>query len=222
MASDKNALKLTIAYKILMAVTGLILIGFLVVHLMGNLLLFVGAETLNQYGLKLREYPYLLWSARLVLFLSVVSHIYAAIKLSLLNKAARPVSYAVVKPVKSSFASRTMLVSGCIVLFFILYHLAHFTFKWTHRAMFAFLDDHDVFSMVVLSFQSPWVTGFYFASVLLLMLHLNHGMKSFFQTLGVNHVKYNRAIQLFGPLLGIGLACGFLAVPLSIFFKFVE
>lgn len=222
MAVAKNAFKLTIGYKILMALTGLILIGFLVVHLMGNLLIFVGPETLNQYGLKLREYPYLLWSARAVLFLSVCLHIYAAIKLSMLNKLARPVSYHSQKPTKASLASRTMLVSGCIVLFFIVYHLAHFTFRWTHREMFAYLDEHDVYAMVVLSFKSPWVTGFYLVSVLLLMSHLFHGVNSFFQTLGINHSKYNKIIRAVGPILSVLLAFGFLAVPLSIFFRFVE
>lgn len=222
MVSEKRVAKLTISYKLLMAVTGLILIGFLIVHLMGNLLVFVGAESINQYGIKLREYPYLLWFARAVLLFSCLAHIFAAIKLSLLNKAARPVSYHVKKSVKATWSSQTMLVSGTIVLFFILYHLAHFTLKWTHASLFALLDEHDVYSMLVLSFRSPLVTGFYCLSILLLGMHLSHGVKSFFQTFGIHHSKYNPMIAILGPLLSVLLVCGFLSVPLSIFFKFIE
>ncbi len=222
MLGQKSTVRLTLGYKLLMAATGLILVGFLLAHLCGNLLLFAGAEAINQYALKLREYPLLLWLARGVLLLSVCGHIYAGIKLSLLNKKARPQAYAKAKRVKAGFASQSMLLSGLIVLFFIVYHLAHFTFKWTHRAMFQFLDEHDVYSMVLLSFKSPWVTGFYVLSVILLMVHLYHGIRSIFQTLGLNHPKYNLAIKIFGQSLSVLLAFGFLTLPLSVFFKFLE
>jgi len=222
MSAAKSAFKLTIGYKILMALTGIILIGFLIAHLTANLLVFVGPESLNAYGIKLREYPVLLWIARGVLILSAILHIYAGIKLSLINKQARLINYKAPKQTESTLASRTMLVSGCVVLFFLLYHLAHFTFKWTHHEMFAFLDEHDVYSMVVMSFKSPWVAGFYCIAMVLLMSHLYHGVRSFFQTLGINHPKYNRIIQCIGPVLSILLTLGFLSIPISVFLRLVE
>lgn len=222
MTTQNSALRSTIAYKLLMAVTGLVLIGFLVAHLLGNLLVFVSQEAINEYGIKLREYPLLLWGVRGVLLLSVVLHIYAAVKLTLLNKSAKPINYDKSKQVKASLSSRTMFLSGFIVLFFIIYHLAHLTFKWTHQEMFAPLNEHDVYSMLVLSFHSPLLTSFYVLSIVLLTSHLYHGVKSFFQTMGMNHSKYNFFIKLLGPLLSFLLAIGFVSIPLSILFRVIE
>ncbi len=222
MPSRKSTLSLTLSYKFLMAITGIVLVGFLVAHLSGNLLLFAGADAINQYAMKLREFPALLWVARIILIVSAVGHIFAGVKLSILNSKARPVRYASSKRQKANWASQSMIVSGLIVLAFVVYHLAHFTFKWTHKETFAFLEEHDVYSMAILSFQSPWVTGFYVLSVSLLMVHLYHGIRSFFQTLGLNHPKYNCTIQFATKGLSVVLALGFLSLPLSIFFKFIE
>lgn len=222
MVSIKSVYRLTIAYKFLMAISGLILVGFLVMHVLGNLLVFTGTDAINQYAIKLREYPLLLWTARGVLILAALSHIFAGIKLSLLNKGARPVSYQKAQSRKASLASRTMVLSGFVVLGFVLYHLAHFTFKWTHRDLFAYLEEHDVYSMLMLSFKSLPVTAFYVLSIILLMLHLSHGVSSFFQTLGINHSKYNTLIKALGPILSVLLAFGFLIIPLSIFFRLIQ
>src|SRR5712672_3296374 len=113
--------------KYIMAVSGAILFLFVVAHLAGNLQIFLGPESINRYGHFLQTNPELIWPARIVLLLMLVLHVWAAIKLSAENKAARPVGYAAYQPVGSSYASRTMLMSGIIIFVFIIYHLLHFT-----------------------------------------------------------------------------------------------
>src|SRR5271169_1798851 len=113
--------------KYVMAVTGFVLFLFVVGHLAGNLQVFLGPEAINRYGHFLQSNPELIWPARLFLLLMLGLHIWSAAKLSLENKAARPVGYAVYRPVASSYASRTMLMSGTIIFLFIIYHLPHFT-----------------------------------------------------------------------------------------------
>lgn len=217
----KYAQNHSVLYKLIMAITGIMMVGFLIAHLAGNLLIFAGTDSINQYSLKLREFPVLIWGARAGLLLAVISHIIAAIKLSIINKQARPQGYAYVKRVKASYASQVMLASGILLLTFIIYHLAHFTLRWTHQELFALIEEHDVYSMVILSFKSFWVTGFYTLAIVILMTHLYHGMMSFFQTLGINHSKYNTAIKVICPSLTFILIFGFLSIPLAIFLGFV-
>lgn len=222
MASEKSTLRISIIYKVIMAITGVVLVGFLVAHLLGNLLFFSGPLAINQYAEKLRDYLPVLWLLRVILILSACLHVYAGIKLSLLNKKAKPRTYAVKKSVKANLMSRTMLLSGCIVLFFLIFHLAHLTFKWTHKELFSSLVEYDVYSMLSLSFQSPLMTAFYTLSVMLLGGHLLHGVKSSFQTLGLNHGKFNKGIRLFTYGLSLFLFLGFISIPLSIFFRGVK
>src|ERR1051325_2288278 len=156
-----------------MAISGLIMVLFVIAHLAGNLQIFLGAEAINRYGHFLQSNPELLWPARLFLLLMLVLHIWAAIKLSAENKAARPVGYANWQPASASYASRTMLMSGIIIFVFIVYHLLHFTVQNQavnfisdpQLANFSKLEDpakrHDIFSMMVAGFQNGWVSGFY-------------------------------------------------------------
>ncbi|MBI2603840.1 MAG: succinate dehydrogenase cytochrome b subunit [Deltaproteobacteria bacterium] len=213
---------MTVGLKFLMAVSGFILVGFLVGHLSGNMLLYAGPDAINQYAEVLKKFPVVLWTTRIFLIIAVFVHIYSGVKLSVLNKRARPHAYAVTKRVKATLPSQTMLLSGAVVLSFTLYHLAHFTFRWTHKEEFAGLGDFDVHAMMVLSFQSSVVSSFYVLSIVLLMMHLNHGLVSFFQTLGVNHSKYNGVVKSLSILLSIILALGFISLPISIYFGFVS
>ena len=135
------------------------------------------------------------------------------LRLTHYNRQAKPIGYHKQKPMGSTFSSRYMLLSGLVVLSFVAYHLAHLTFRWTHKE-FALLGDFDVYQMMVLSFKSPYVAGFYIVSICLLMMHLNHGVASLFQTLGLNHVKYNKLLKGFGPFLSISLAIGFISIRL--------
>ncbi len=206
----------SIGAKVLMALTGIALVGFLVAHLAGNLLVWAGPDAINEYARRLRDFLPVLWALRIGLLLSFVLHVVMAIRLTRLNRQAKPVSYAVKDPVDSSFASRSMMLSGLVVLSFILYHLAHLTFRWTHPE-FQDLGDYEVYKMMILSFRSPYVSGFYSIGVILLMVHLNHGLSSMFQTLGINHPKYSPLIKTSCASLSALLAIGFLSIPVGIF-----
>ena len=214
-------LNTSIGCKVIMSLTGLMLVGFLIAHLAGNLLIFAGAETLNLYSKSLRDYLPILWTLRLGLVFAAFLHVISAIKLTQINRAAKPRKYRVSTSLKASFASKYMGLSGSVVLFFILYHLAHLTFRLTHPE-FKQLGAYDAYGMLIRSFQSPVLTILYCFSIVLLMLHLNHGISSLFQTLGFNHTKYNKLLRGLGPALSILLAGGFLSIPLSIVFGFVK
>lgn len=216
-----NSLQSSIGHKLIMALTGFVLIGFLVAHLSGNLLLYGGASPLNRYAEGLRQFGPILWALRAGLILSMILHIRSAWILTLRNRQAKPQGYVYKKSLKATIASKTMMLTGLVVLSFVIYHLAHLTFRWTHASEFAGLGPFDVYAMLILSFKSPWVTSFYCLSVVLLMLHLNHGVSSLFQTLGLYHSSMSPVIKMFGPLLSISLALGFLSIPVSIFLGFV-
>ena len=181
-----NVFQSSVGKKYVMAVTGFVLFLFVIGHLAGNLQIFLGREAINRYGDFLQSNPELIWPARLGLLLMVGLHIWSATKISLENKAARPVGYAVYQPVGSSYASRTMLVGGSIVFVFIIYHLLHYTaevqyLNFTGQNFTAFMEPlpghlpperHDIFKMMVVGFNQPLVSGFYVLGLALLSLHL--------------------------------------------------
>ncbi len=210
-----------IGMKAVMAVTGLAMVGFLIAHLAGNLLVFAGPEALSAYARGLRKIEGILWVMRSGLILSVFLHIASGIRLSLLNQRARPQKYAVKKRVKSTFAASYMLLSGLVILSFICFHLAHLTFRLTHPE-FAALDPFDIYQMMMISFKSPVLCLFYSVSILLLMLHLNHGIASLFQSLGIWHGNINKFVQVLGAFLSFALGIGFLSIPTAIFFNLVQ
>jgi succinate dehydrogenase / fumarate reductase cytochrome b subunit len=196
--------------KYVMAITGLLLFLFVIVHMAGNLQVYLGREPMNAYAELLQSKPALLWSARAGLFVIAVLHIISAIQLAAENRAARPESYAEGKPI-ASLASRTILISGLIVFAFIVYHLLHFTFGVTNPD-FVDLHDaagrHDVYAMVVEAFRNPYVSVFYIISMALLCLHLSHGVSSLFQSLGIRRkttvASFNRFAQVSAMLIFIG------------------
>lgn len=208
----------SVGCKVLMAVTGAIMLFFLLGHVAGNLLVFAGADVINAYARGLRDYLPLLWLLRAGLLISFVLHVIAAIRLTRLSRRARPVAYQKQDLSGVSLNSRTMVLSGLVLLAFIIYHLAHLTFRLTHPA-FASLDDYDVYSMLQISFQQPLLAFTYIISVALLMMHLSHGITSLFQTLGLNHTQYNGLIRCLGPALGLLLGLGFSSVPLAIMLR---
>ena len=211
----------SIGCKVIMSVSGLLLVGFLLAHLSGNLLVFAGEEAINLYAKTLRDYLPILWLLRIGLIVMAVLHIFSGIKLTRMNQKAKPVKYKVNQSVKASFASRYMGLTGVVVLAFIFYHLAHLTFRFTHPA-FQSLGDYDVYKMLMLSFSSPLLAMSYCICVVLLMVHLSHGVSSLFQTLGLNHSKYNGLIRTLGPALSTLLAIGYLSIPLSIMFGLIK
>jgi succinate dehydrogenase / fumarate reductase cytochrome b subunit len=218
-------LRSTIGQKILMGATGLGLFGFIVIHMLGNLQIFAGSDTLNAYAKFLKTSNEVLWGFRLALLGMVAVHILVAINLTRLNRAARPQGYGQQKLVKASGASRYMIVSGLVVLAFIVFHLLHFTVKSIDPTYDTFFDDqgrHDVYRMVLTGFSNPWISGFYVLSVGLLAWHLSHGVMSLFRSLGLENSFYaqwqERAAKIFSVIIFVGMS----AVPLAVLFKLVK
>jgi len=214
--------------KYLMAITGLILFGFVIGHMLGNLQIFLGRDPINSYAHFLKSKPGLLWLARLGLLLVVTLHIWAAVKLALENKAARPVAYAEARLVAATYASRTMIWSGVIIFAFVVYHLMQFTAGITNPEYLELeetLPDgtqrHDVYRMIVLGFSNPWVSGFYIVSMTLLCLHLSHGVSSLFQSLGLKNKYYGRHIDRFAKAAALIVFLGNCSIPVAILFRFV-
>jgi len=204
--------------KYVMAITGFLLFLFVIVHMAGNLQVYLGPEPMNAYAELLKSKPGLLWTARGGLFVIALLHIISALWLAAENRAARPQPYAEGKPL-ASLASRTILVSGLIIFAFIVYHLMHFTlgvtnpdFKDLHDA----LGRHDVYRMVVEGFRNPYVSLFYIISMGLLCLHLSHGVSSLFQSLGVRRKATVAAFNRFAQISAIVIFIGNCSIPISI------
>lgn len=211
----------TILTKWVMAITGVLIVLFLIGHLSGNLLVFVGEDAMNEYGVWLRSLGHgtLLWVVRLGLVAVFVLHVVSAIRLSAMNRAARPISYARTQSMKSTVASKTMLLSGLLILVYGIYHLAHFTWGLTNPDFYNQTDAlgrHDVYHMVIASFREPVIVVIYLLAMVLTGLHLNHAISSAMQTLGVNHPKYVTIIRRLGVGLSIAIAVGFSSVPLGV------
>ncbi len=220
--------KSSIGKKIVVAVTGILLLGFVIVHMAGNLQIYAGAEKINAYAKFLKDLGPLLWIARFGLLLSFVIHIYFTVQLKLENRAARPESYSYMQTKQASSASLYMIVSGLIILGFVIYHLLHFTFGITNPEYMALeytLNGekvHDVYAMVVRGFQVPAISAVYIVSMALLCWHLSHGIASIFQTLGISSPKVNPSIQKLAYAISGIIFVGNVSIPLSILLGIVK
>ena len=202
----------TVGKKVVMAVTGIILFGFLLSHMASNLQVFAGPEAINGYAVLLRKFPLLLWTARLVLLASVILHIVVSVQLTKLKNAARPVSYIKKDNVASSYASRTMMWSGPIIAAFVIYHLMHFTWGNVHPD-FIHLDPYG---NAVRGFEVKPVAIAYIVAMVMLGMHLYHGLWSMFQTLGVSHPRYTPLLKRFAIVFTFILVLGFISVPVAV------
>ena len=205
----------TIGRKVVMAVTGLVLLGFVFVHMLGNLQMFLpDHQAINHYGRFLREMLHGggIWVARAVLLAAVVLHVWTAWSLTRTSWRARPVPYEVVTPDASTYASRTMRWSGPILALFIVYHLLHFTVGTVHPAFV----DGDVYRNVIVGFSVWPVSLFYVIAMSALGLHLRHGAWSMLQTLGASHPRWDRARNLAATAFTVIIVLGFLSVPLAV------
>lgn len=211
----------SIGKKALVALTGLVLFGFVVAHMLGNLQLFLGPEAINSYARTLHSMPALLWAARLVLITSVAVHIFASLSLVKQSAAARGTRYRVSATSATTYAARTMRWSGPLLGAFILYHLAHFTLPGVAMGAYSH-DAQDVYSNLVNGFRVPWVVAIYLVAQVLLGLHLHHGAWSLFQTLGLNHPRYNRLRNTLPRAIALGVVAGNLAMPLAVFLGIVK
>jgi succinate dehydrogenase / fumarate reductase cytochrome b subunit len=203
----------TVGKKIIMALTGLIMIGFLVTHVVANLLAFQGPEKINGYSHFLHSIIEVLWVARIVLLVSVVLHVIAAVQLTLLDRAARPVGYTRQTPQASTVASRTLRWGGLLLLAFIIYHLMHFTLGNVHPDFV----EGDPYHNVVSGFRHhPAVGGFYIVAMGALGLHLFHGGSTMFQSLGLSHPSYDPGRRTLLRLVAVLMAAGFAAIPAAV------
>ncbi len=206
-----------------MAVTGLILLGFVVGHMLGNLQIFIGQDQLNEYAATLHGMPALLWAARLGLLLVVGLHIWAAVVLTFENRRARPGGYRKEATIQTTYSARTMRYSGFIVLAFIIYHLLHFTAQVTHPEYTKLVDDegrHDVYTMVITGFSSPLISGFYILSMFLLAMHLSHGIASMLQTVGLRSSGTRSMIGNVSWGFAAIIFFGNISIPLAVLFGY--
>lgn len=214
-----NFYRSAIGKKAVMAVTGVILFGWIFLHMVGNLKLYLGPEHMNEYAHWLRALgtPAMpetaaLWITRLLLIVCVALHIHSAYSLTMLSRAARPVAYRDKKFVEATYASRTMRWGGVIILLFVIYHLLHLTTGTVHNN---FVQD-DPYHNVVAGFQVWWVAAVYIIANLALGLHLYHGVWSMFNSLGLNHPRFNHWKRNFATVFAILIAGANISFPLMV------
>jgi succinate dehydrogenase / fumarate reductase, cytochrome b subunit len=237
-----NFLKSTIGRKVLMALTGLVLVGFVMGHMLGNLQIFLGADAINAYAYKLHEVlpASALWAVRLFLLASVAIHIWAAVTLTLDNRRARPAGYDADRVIQASYSSRTMRTSGVILLAFIFFHLAHFTARVVPGMQYEapgvieqtevplvkkgepVLNNGEVVmtfnvnDMMVSGFQVWWVSAFYLVATGLLCMHLTHGVSSMFQTIGLRNAIWRKRLDRLALAYGWVVFLGFAIIPITV------
>lgn len=215
----------SIGAKVVMAATGVGLIGFVIAHMVGNLQIFLGQDAFNNYGVFMKQtVGKLLWLMRAGLLGVVVLHILSGLRLARLNRAARPVAYASTAHSQSTLASRTMAMTGLVLLAYIVYHLLHFTIGVTHPEHFNLVDSqgrHDIYSMFILGFQQPVVAISYVLANGLLAVHLSHGARSFFQSLGLRAHKYEAMIRAVGYTVAVVVGVPNMLMPLAVLSGFI-
>ena len=208
----------TVGKKIVMALTGGIGVGYLVAHMFGNLQVFAGAGKINAYAALLKSNVGLLWTARSILIAAVILHIVAAYQLARISLRSRPVGYKRWRPIGSDFASRTMRWTGPIVGIFIIYHVLHLTTGTLHPDFY----EANVYQNIISGFQVWYVSVIYIIAMLALSVHLYHGAWSMFESVGINHVKYNRLIRALATLVTVVVVVGFISIPVAVLLGFIS
>lgn len=205
----------------IMALTGQLMIFFIVIHVLGNSTIYFG--WLNAYADHLQSLPQLVWLFRLLLFMVFSVHVFFGVWLKLENRRAKPLPYVVKKNLRATFASKNMIWTGVVIATFLVYHLLHFTIHAINPEMSASvrideLGRPDVFSMVVLNFQNFLVSSLYILAMGALVLHLTHGIQSSFQTFGLNNERTLPIVTKAGSMVAFVLFLGYVAIPLVILF----
>jgi succinate dehydrogenase / fumarate reductase, cytochrome b subunit len=202
----------TVGKKIVMAVTGLIMVAFVIAHVAGNLLAFDSPAKLNAYGAFLKGTPELLWTERVVLLVAVTLHIVAAVQLTLIEKASRPIQYAKREYQAATFASRTIRWGGVFLAVFIVFHILHMTTGTVHPDFI----EGDVYHNMIAGFSVPWVAAFYVVAMIALGLHLYHGAWSSFRTLGITQPSAHPLRRRVVAVVSIAIAALFASIPLAV------
>ena len=217
----------SVGRKLFMAVTGMLLVGFITVHLLGNLSVFAGSEAINIYAEKLHSLGPVVWIVRLVMLGLLTVHIAFGIQLTMENSSASPEAYAIKKRLKTTFAAESMIYTGLILLVFLFYHLLHFTVHVVHTDAVSAVQTlvngrPDVFTMVGKSFNSAFISIAYVVAMCALFLHLSHGLQSFVQTLGLNNGPSQDKVAYIGKLVAIFFGLAYIAIPLAFLFHIVK
>jgi succinate dehydrogenase / fumarate reductase cytochrome b subunit len=212
--AEPSFLASTIGKKVVMAVTGVVLVGFVVGHMIGNLTAYLGAEAMNAYAEWLRTLLHgaALWIVRGGLLASVLLHVWAAVALTVENRRARPIGYRRTHRERSTYASRTMVWSGPILALFVVYHLLHFTTGSVHPSFVP----GDAYRNFVEGFRVAPVSLFYVFAMLALGVHLYHGVWSMLQTLGLSHPRYNHLRHGLAGLLTAVVVVVNISFPLAV------
>jgi len=205
----------SVGRKILMSITGQLLIIFILIHLIGNSTIFFGPGGINVYAEHLHSLPPLVWAFRLFMLAAVSVHICYGVTLTLENKAANPGAYAVKRNLKASFASENMIWTGLLIALFVVYHLVQFTVHGTPDVVVGMdtANRPDVYRMVVTSFGNVLISLAYMAAMVMLFLHLSHGIPSFLQTMGWNNEKTIPTFGVMGKVVSAFLMVAYISIP---------
>ena len=214
-------LKSTVGRKIVMALSGLMMLLFVIAHLLGNASIFAGPDSLNSYAEKLHDLVLLIWTYRPVMIAMVSLHVFFGIQLTLENYKAKPGSYAIKRSLSSTFAGKNMIWTGAILGAFVIYHLLQFTFQVTDPAVSAdrnldVFGRPDVFHMVVSTFRRSVIAFVYIGAMIVLALHLFHGIQSFVQSLGLNNERTLPFFRRSGAVAAVVISVGFISIPVLI------
>jgi succinate dehydrogenase / fumarate reductase cytochrome b subunit len=223
----------TIGLKLIMALSGLVLLGFVIGHMLGNLQIFLGEDALNQYAATLHGTPALVWVTRIVLLLSVFAHMYSAYTLTMRSRASRPINYGKRHWLRSTYAVRTMRWGGIILLAFIVYHLLHLTLTapvlpsehaaevaCSHQGMEVICN--NVYSNVIKGFSFAPVAIFYIIAQIMLGLHLTHGIWSMTRSLGISNPKWTNHAEKIAMSVGGAITIGNCSIPFAVLFGFLS
>jgi succinate dehydrogenase / fumarate reductase cytochrome b subunit len=207
-----------IGKKVIMAVTGVILFGYVVAHLLGNLQIFGDPDQINKYAAFLHNPANAgaLWGARIVLLAAVILHIVASVQLWKLKGDARPVAYVKKADPAASYASRTMMWSGPIVAAFVIFHVLHLTVGAVLPLQEIGPNEPNVRANVIAGFMNPAVSAFYILAMILLCMHLYHGLWSMFQSLGFSHPRYTPKLKKGAAIFAILIAIGNCSIPIAV------
>lgn len=209
----------SIGRKVVMAVTGLLMVLFVVGHLLGNLTIFAGENGINAYAARLHELAPVVWGTRVVMGVAVILHLVISIQITLENGAAKPIRYKETRQLKATFASRNMIWTGLVIGAFVAYHLLHFTFRTTPGVLLGTDADgrFDVFAMVMDAFRNHFIALVYVVAMISLFLHLSHGIQSTFQSLGLSNSVMLPKYGAGGKWLSALFLVGYGSIPVLIF-----
>lgn len=211
--------KSVIFAKVIVAITGLAMVGFIIGHTAGNILVYVGQDAINTYAQGLKDLGAGLWVVRIGLIVAVLLHIFYSIKLAGMNKAAKPIGYKKSTYKRSTFGSKNAVILGITVLAFLIYHLLHYTFQLTHpeyKDMADALGRHDVYTMMITGFGKPIISIIYVIGVLGLGYHLRHGIQSMVHTLGFNGGSVSNYSNLAAKLITAFVVLGLGSIPIAV------